>query len=365
MTKSATTLRRQAAAKSTGKDVRPLEAYGPGNVLIAQSWDGGKTWDQTDEGRKLAEPPQQPRVFTRRISAVVNEATPSTERRIATPFAVMHEANILAGWAPYAELAALQDGALDAIVLPNPGATDEELRELKRVGTRLLLDLDAPMMLDEDGQDKLRLALEHVDAVTVPTDLLASKIRPYHPHVFTVPSLVRPELWTGTTRYPGKPPVRIGLPVHGTEGMELAVSLLQAKYGERVQWTRFDAMTLSPAEEVEIYTQFDIVILPPLPDRTQGSLAPVLPAQMAQCCVIGDRFWPGIKHDHSGMQVGRDSQNHWVQTINRAIQDSRLRLTIGRNARALARRWTPQIKLSQIVLPYRLTIPESAPVQYR
>lgn len=354
-------------AKNPVRNVRPMEAFGPNGVLIATSSDGGKTWEQTEAGKALQRPSEpQPRQFTRRIAAVVEHSTPSVERRIATPFSVLHEADMLAGWAPYETLVELEPNSLDCIVIPNPVMDAEQIERLQKVARTLVLDLDAPMALDERHLGMLHLALGKVDAVTVPHETLASRLRTYHERVFVIPHLLRGEIWRGYQRdiIPGKAQVVIGAPYECGEAIEASLAFIQNKYLERVRIDRFDPYGLDPFQEREVYAGFDAVLVPPPFERSQSSLSPILPAMAGQCCIVADRLWPGLRHEQTGLYVGRETVHHWTQTINRVMVDSRLRVMMGRNARSQARRHTPEVKLHQVALPFRLVVPESDPVSY-
>lgn len=346
----------------------PLRAYGPNGECIAESHDRGKTWKPTAAGAALEEARRNPvpRAFTRRIAAVVDARTPELDHRIATPFNSLHETDTLAGWAPYDVIADLDENALDGIVLPGVSASPERVATLKRVGRTVILDLGARTSLEGEEAEKLAALLEHVDAVTVPSEIFASRLRTRHPRVFVVPDLIRREIWHGRRRQvaPKRPFVKIGLPREVPDNVEAAVTANAEKYGERAIFHRFDWWEIFPVEEPDLYLDLDIVLLPAPAERHQVGVAPILPVMASGGCVIADRLWPLVVHGKTGYQIGRDTAINWTSTLNRAIQDSRLRIVMGRNASAQARRWTPENKLHQIALPLRLVVPTSGPVSY-
>lgn len=346
----------------------PLQAFGPTGLVIAESFDHGRTWKPTPEGVRLEEARKQPvpRRFTRRIAAVVDVAAPSLERRVATPFGALHEMDILGGWAPYDTLRELDEGDLDGIVIPGLSATPERVRELKRVGRSTIIDLELRTSLEGEEREKLEELLPLVDAVTVPTEIFASRLRSLHPHVFVVPDLLRTDIWRGQKRQvaPKRPFVKLGVPSECPDSIETALQTLQDKYMDRLIVERIDWWALYPQEEPERYLDLDIVVLPPPAERHQVGIAPMLPAMAAGCAVVADRLWPLIKHGNTGYHVGRDTPVQWAGTLNRVIQDGRNRITVGRAANAQARRWTPENRIQQIALPIRLVVPKSGPVSY-
>lgn len=351
--------------KSKIKETAAASAFGPGGIVIAQSWDGGKTWKETAKGKMYRESKQapRPRMFTRRIAAVVNEVTPSIERRIVIPFSALHEVGMLTGWATFAELIQEPDGVLDGLVLPGIDFTPEQVAQLRTKATAIMLDLDAPLVLDATQQDRLYQLIPLVDAVLVPTELLASRLRPYHSHVFVAPHTLNGELWKDFTRpvAPRLPYIRVAVPQQLTEPMGHAVAHLQDRFGDRARWTTFDWQQLSSEDERIFYPEQDVVIVAPPPERHQGSLAPLLPAMAAQCAIVADRHWTALRHGDTGYLVGRDTAINWTQTLARVMHDSRNRILVGRNARSAARRHTPYTKLNQLALPYRLLVPEQDP----
>lgn len=346
----------------------PLRAYGPNNVCIAESFDRGRTWVQTAEGKEFEQRRMaaKPRAFTRRIAAVVDVRSPELDHRVATPFNVLHEMDVLAGWAPFETLTELKDDDMDGIVVPGVSATPERVRDLKRIGRTATLDLGLRTSLEGEEREKLLELLPMFDAVTVPTEIFASRLRPLHPHVFVVPDLLRREIWHGLKRQvsPKRPFVKVGLPREVPETVEAAVAANAEKYGERVAFHRFDWWEVFPHEQPDLYLDLDIVLLPAPKERHQVGLAPVLPAMAAAGAVIADRLWPLVKHGSSGYQIGRDSAINWTSTLNKAIQDSRNRIVVGRIAAGQARRWTPENRLHQIALPVRLVVPTSGPTTY-
>ena len=309
---------------------------------------------------------QEPIRFTRRIAAVVDGQSPSLERRIATPFSALHKADVLAGWAPFDTLASLGDGEMDAIVIPGPGLDEKQALELKRAAGKLILDLDSPLVLDERGQANLGALLPLVDAVTVPTQLIATRMRPHHPRVFVLPHLLRHELWQGYSRdiVRGQRTLRVALPESCHPEVENAVRFLADKYGERVQWVRFEPLALYPDEEREFYPTVDVVVVPPPAERTQAPESLLLPAMAAQCMVVCDVNYRYVRHMHSGRIVPRANVHAWLDALNGAIVDSRTRILCGRNARTHAMRRNPDRCLGEVFLPYRLVVPESSPVSY-
>lgn len=323
--------------------------------VIAQSTNKGKTW-------RTADPTLAVRSYTRSIGCIINEPTPITERRLVTPMSALHEANIFVGYGNFFDV--LDRQAMDAVVISNPGPSVDQLMALKNVAGKIVLDLDAPLVLDKDGLRLLEEALPIIDAVTVPTELIASRLRPYHNHVFVVPHVLRWPLWEQSRRVIKRPTIKVGLPYQTTPAIEAAVAHLTDKFIERVEWVRFDWASLMPEEEPNVYYDLDIVILPPPVERHQTSLAPLLPAMAAQCCIVADRNWSFLKHNYTGVHVGRDSTINWTTAIRGMIYDSHLRIIIGRNARAIAKRQTPFLKINQVALPYRLLIPEHDPVYY-
>lgn len=354
--------------KQAAKTGEPLRAYGPGDVCIAESHDHGKTWTPTADGVALEEARRNPvpRQFTRRVAAVVDARTPELDHRIATPFNALHELDILAGWAPFDAISELDDQVMDGLVLPGVSASPDRVRVLKRVGRTVILDLGTRVSLLGEEAEKLESLLPLVDAVTVPNEIFASRLRSHHPRVFVVPDLIRREVWAGKRRQvaPKRPFVKIGLPHDVPDTVETAVAANKEKYGDRMLVHRFNWWEVFPHEEPDLYLDLDIVLLPAPAERHQVGVAPVLPAMASAGCVIADRLWPLVKHGATGYQIGRDSAINWTSTLNRAIQDSRLRIVMGRNASAQARRWTPDNKLHQIALPMRLVVPTSGPFSY-
>lgn len=351
---------------SKGLAKTPIKAYGPNNIIIAESEDGGRTWVKTREGAELEKKhATTPRTFTRRIAAVADDMGPSFQRRIGAPFSILHEANIMPGWADGNTIAALEDEALDAVILPGTGFTPEDVSRFRRVSKKIILDVDAMTRLAAN-REELDALLPLVDAVIVPSDLMASRLRPYHHHVFVIPDLLLTELWTGKSRQivPGKGHVTVGLPPQLPPSIAAAVEHLTEKHGNRVRWQTIDWASIDPKDEPDVYLKLDLVILPAPEERHMTPLAALLPPMAAGCAVIADRLWPMIRHEVTGWHVGRDNAINWTTTINKGILDSHRRIMIGRQAAASARRWTPRTKFNQIVLPYRMVVPQSTPVTY-
>jgi hypothetical protein len=342
----------------------PIRAYGPDNIVIAESRDSGKTWTPTKEGLALEERRRLPvpRVFNRRIAAVVDAMTPALERRIATPFSILHETGTLAGWAPYATLAALDDGALDGIVIPGVSATPERLTGLRRVGRSLLLDLDETTSLAGNEGEMVFELLPLVDAVTVPGELFAARLRPHHPHVFVIPDLLRADVWRERRRQnaPRGQQLVIGAPSSCPPTVEEALDRAARKHGERVRIERYDWWTIESVREPDHYLGLDIVVLPAPPERHMAAMGPLLPAMAAGCGIVADALWPVLRNRGLGWVVGLDTPVRWTGALDMAIRDSQRRITMGRLASSQARRWTPDLKLNQIFLPYRLMVRESS-----
>lgn len=346
-----------------------IRAFGPGHIAIAESRDGGRTWVPTKDGLALEEQRRSPvpRVFDRRIAAVIDAASPALERRIMTPFSILHETGTLAGWAPYAEIANLADGALDGIYVPGASATPEQMKNLRRVSRSIMLDLDSTTSLKGGEGEAVWALLPLADAVIVPSEVFAARLRPHHPHVFVVNDLLQPQLWRERTRTaaPRRPQVAIGAPLACPGTVEEALARIQEKHGERVRIVRYDWRTLFAADQPDHYLDLDLAILPAPDERHMASVAPLLPAMAAGCGIIADRLWPLIRHGTTGWQIGRDTAVAWTGVINMAVLDSRKRITMGRAASAQARRWTPELRRNQIFLPVRLVVPRSEPVVYR
>jgi hypothetical protein len=339
-----------------------LNATGPEGEVLAQSWDGGKTWKQTAAGvafnRQTAR--RVTTGFTRKVMAVIDEPNPLVARRIMTPFSVLDRMKVLTGWAPLQAILALDEQSLDGVICPSLLHVSE-LEQLSRVARSIILDVDAPLDWDVPMQDKLFAMLPYCSGLMVPTPLIAGKLRPYHSRVFVVPHLLRRGIWQNV----GQPPIRtvqVAIPHELETAQESAIALLRERYGERVTWQSFDWRTLDPLDELTFYRQFDVVVLPSFADRVQASLAPLLAPMAAQCVVVGDRHWTAINHRENGLMITRPDAKTWAQEINTLLQDRRLRLRIGRAARGVAMRHTAENKLSQIFLPYRVLVPESEPV---
>ena len=334
-----------------------LSAYGPQGEVLAQSYDGGQSWKQTEAGEMFNKRTPEPKVFTRRIAAIADAYTPSSARRIEAPFTRMADVGILAGVMPFEEAMKLADQQMDGIVCPGMCPADL-LPQLRRVTKSLILDLDAPTEWTDENRKLLYDTITSYDAVIVPTSLFASRLRPYHDRVFVTPHLLREDLWKLMPQRVVHKKVVIAAP----EGMDSVVrNVLNAMvehYGERIEVRTFDWQALYPGDEVLAYPKFDVVILPQLPDRYQGSLAPILPAFAAGCCVIGDRLWPGLQHNETALTIGKHNTSAWIEQLRRAITDSRHRQRIGRNARTFAYRYTTTRKQADIYLPYRLIVPE-------
>lgn len=366
------------------KAQRPLNAYGKAGEVIAQSFDGGKTWTKTDAALKAEAKEREPvaREFTRRIAAVVNELDGAVDRRISAPFSALHKANILAGWGDYDTLISLGPNAQDAIVVPFlAGLSEDEFDALRVVAPVLFLDIPTPLLLDQAGIQLLYEAMRKVDAVLVPNDLLAMKLRAYHDRVFCIPDVLEGDLWVNYQRpekiipaHPGEhrpfaahEQVVIGLqdPEFTTSAIEQALATVLAEFGpERVKIERFDWRAVRAADAPNVYGQFDVVIVP---DPGQPSLAcegPILAAMAAGCCVIGSRWYRLIKHGNTGLQVSKDTVPFWRDALRKVVTDRRNRQFMGRNARREVRRYTADTLLHKCVLPYRLMVPEGEPVTY-
>ncbi len=339
-----------------------LSAYGPNGEVLAQSYDG-KTWKNTKAGNEYTQAKHVPKTFTRRIMAVVDVVTPSTARRIQTPFSVLHEVDISAGWAPFIEFTSMPDKALDGIICPGL-VTKEELQELKRVGRSVLLDIDAPLIWSEENKNLLLDTIGLYDGVTVPNTTFASRLRAYNDRVFVTQHTLQGPLWRNA---PGKETKKIvvAVPSQYDETLDDAFEMVQNYFGDKIEFRPFNWFDLSPQEEVLFYTDVDVVIIPPPHERVQFSYAPVLPAMAGSCVVIADTHWPGIKHMQTGMHIGRHITKQWAQYLRTAIEDSRVRQRIGRNAHTFASRYTADRMVAHLALPYRLLIPEGVPATVR
>lgn len=339
-----------------------LNAYGPDGAVLAQSWDGGKTWKKTEAGLAHDRPvtPVKPRQFTRKIMAVVDEPNGALARRIMTPFSVLDRANILTGWAPYQAMLQLTDQSIDGIIVPGL-MTPLQLEELRRVGRTLILDLDAPQPWGGAEQERLFAMLPYLDGVIAPTPLLASRLRPYHKHVFALPHMLRQGIWHGFTPIK-RSTVNVGLPMEIDDQLARAVEDLRAKHGGRILWQSFDWRSLNPVDEMVRYRDLDVVVLPQISDRTQMSFGPMLPAMAAFGTVVGDRYWPQLQHRRNGIMIMRPDAKSWTVELNAILMDGASRARIGRAARSSALRQMVEGNLGQVFLPYRILVPESAPV---
>ena len=342
-----------------------LSTFGPGGIVLARSYDGGQSWKATKEGTAYLEaqkvPP--PRQFTRRIAAVADIFTPAFARRIETTWEIFYEAGIVGGWAPFDNLAALPEEAMDGIVCPGL-YRPEQLEQLRKATKALILDLDAPAVWSDEARELLMETLSLYDGVIVPSNLLASKIRPYHDRVFVTSHLLRGKVWRGTTRPLRRDKVTVAYPTTIDETLQTVIDTLANNYGDRVEWVPFDWYRLSPIEEPSRYVDFDVVLVPACHDRNQVSAAPILPAFAAQCTVVADVHWPLVRHRTTGLQIGKNTVDAWRSEIKSAINDSRLRIRLGRAAYHTATRYTPQVRMNEVLLPYRLLVPEGAPFQY-
>jgi glycosyltransferase involved in cell wall biosynthesis len=339
-------------------------AYGPNGIVLAQSYDSGKTWKSTKAGIEYAKAKHVQKTFTRRIMAVVDVVTPSTARRIQTPFSVMHEADISAGWAPFVEFKAMADQSLDGIICPGL-VTEEELQELKRVGRSVLLDIDAPLIWSEENKNLLLETIGLYDGVTVPNTTFASRLRAYHDRVFVTQHTLQGPLWKEAPGKETHDKIVIAVPESYDQTLDDAFELLQNYFGDKVEFRPFNWFDYMPGEEVLFYTDVDVVVLPPPHEHVQFSYAPVLPAMAGGCVVVGDVHWPGIKHMQTGMHIGRHITKQWAQYLRTAIEDSRVRQRIGRNAHQFASRHTADRMVGHLALPYRLLIPEGSQATIR
>lgn len=363
--------------------VESLKAYAPDGTIYARSTDGGKRWRLTREGAEMEKVARQPKArgFTRRIAAVINEHSPVTDKRIGVPFSALAKANVLAGWADYHTLVTQEENALHGIVIPFAlGMEEGHFAELRRVGPKLFLDVPAPMLLDEEGIACLMEALKYVDVVTVPTEILANKFRAYHQTVFAIPDMIDPAMWKHFSREPKiKLEHAAAHPAFNThteivvaappaevcgESLEYALEWMLASYGDRVRLERFDWTRIRPADEPKVYAEFDVVIVKGPPINSQVSNAPLLAPMMAGCGVIADLVFRLIRHQHNGMLVAHDSVHSWRDALRKMVGDSRSRTLMGRNARSEANRHSPEHHFNKLLLPYRLTLPEAAPITY-
>lgn len=338
-----------------------MSAFGPDGRVHAQSWDGGQTWRMASAARDVPSS-HRPKQVTRRIMAVVDDMSPSIARRIITPWRAMHSGDILAGYANYSEFENLPENSIDGVVVPGL-YRPEYLEQLRYVGKSLILDVDAPVTWTDEARELLLETVEQYDGVIVPTELLASRFRPYHSRVFVVPHLLRGELYQNMSR-PRRPQVHIGIPEIMPEELRIAVQEMKQHFGERVIWHDVNWYAQMPEQEPEFYQLLDILILPQPSDRYQGSLAPLLPAFASETVILAERSWTFVKHMDTGYLVGRDTTQNWMTAIKTLAQDSRTRMRIGRKARSIARRFTPETKLGQLLLPYRLLVPEGPPIRY-
>lgn len=344
----------------TEKVTHALSAFGPNGEVLAQSWDGGKKWKITPAGKTYSQAKRVPRTFTRRIMAVTNVMTPSTARRIQTPFSVLHEADISAGWGPFEDIAALPDKSLDGVICPGL-VSPEELAELKRVGRSVLLDLDAPLIWSEESKNLLLDTIGEYDGVTVPNATFASRLRAYHDRVFVTQHTLQSAVWKDTV-FEQHQPMVIGVPMDLDNVLGESLEMIKTYYGDRVEIEHYDWFNQFPGDEALLYPDLDVICLGPPHESTQFSYAPILPAMAGYCVVMADLHWPGVKHMQTGIQIGRHNVKMWTQYLRSVIDDRRLRARISRNARSFASRASADRMVNHLVLPYRLLIPEGEKV---
>ena len=333
----------------------PLKSYNPDGNVIATSFDGGVSWS----GKPTPEPEPVLRQYSRRIAALMPDhgPAPSWERRIAASFAPLADAEILTGWGPLAELLAMPDDrSLDALVITGSQALELDLVAIETKAKTLVIDLDTSDLVDRSRLSELAELIKRVDAVLLPSDLLAMSLRAYNPNVFCVPPVLTESLWTGAKREAKPGVIRLALQPTGDRHLLDAIRFVKERYGEKLEVFDDDWRARSPLDEPGFYTTIDVVAVGPVPNRVHLTNQNLLGPMAAGCLVLADLAYNRtIQHDHSGVLVAT-GPSPWRKALVSAIEDSRKRLKLGQGARARVRHFTGRAQLNRLALPYRTLI---------
>jgi len=338
----------------------PLAAYGPDGEVVAYSYDGGATWSAVP-----AAPPAPPaRQFTRRIAALADPLDPWCARRILPVLSELYRVGIFAGWGPLPDVLATA-ADLDAIVLPlsltTPAVLKQMHRELsKRARPRLILDVPTPIA-DPVALSLLHEALKHVDAVLVPTDLVAMELRRHHPTVFTVPPVLLAPL-PPLPKRDVSGPIRIAIQETTAPGVATALAAIKERYGEGVELVDDAWLPRHPLDAERFYAEIDLLVAGPPPQPTQASAAPLLPALARGCLPIVDRVYGRtIRDGVNGKVVPKADPTAWRRVLVSVIEDRRLRRHLMQGAYRAAQRATASAQIAQLARPFRVLLPERAP----
>ena len=342
-----------------GTSVPPLRSYGADGEVVAYSYDGGNQWSQVPTSKSKKEKNVM-REFKYRIAAIapMQGSTPSWERRIVNSFAPLGDVDILAGWGPLPTLSELSENALDAIVIPfgviaNDESSEEDIlaiiNDMKRVGRKVFLDIDS--VTSKESFNVLAAAIKAVDAVTVPSDVIAQSLRAYNANTFCIPPTINMSVWQSAHRTPGpdaKP--RIAMQ-HLTDKHQIdAVKWMETKYGITV--IEDDWENRSVYDDPKFYTNIDVVIV-----GASKTNANILPAMAGGVCIVGDLSYSRtLIHNHSGILVADRGPSPWRKELSHIAVDSRTRVKMQAGAKERSRLFTGKTFLNRLALPYRVIL---------
>lgn len=347
---------------TTVKD--PLKAYDAEGNIIALSYDGGEQWSQA--AQRKGKKKEQMKEYTRKIAAIMpDNPSPSWYRRIANSFAPLGELNILAGWGPISNVLRLEPGSLDAIVIPY-GSIDTTVEPLevtiaafRSIAKVIFMDIDTHTIQDREEYPKMIEAVKLVDALLVPTDLIAMGFRKFNANTFTVPPTIDISIWKGAHRDPNTGPIRIAVQPSADRWVGETMAWAKEKWGEKITIIEDDWENRHPADEPAFYLNVDVVVVGAPSHKNQVSNASLLGPMTAGCMIVCDGAYNRtINHAHSGSIVAGRGPSPWRREMTHAIDDNRTRMKMQAGARKRAEMFVNRTQLSRLSIPYRVMIPE-------